>query len=289
MKTFDARGSGKAFPIILYGVLTLAMLVVLIPLIYVVCISFATKQEILTRGFFLIPREWTINAYGYLFTNRNFLNAFNNALYITVVGTVINILLTGLMAYGLSKSWLKGRKTINLLVLFTMLFGGGMIPTYLVVKELHLLNSYWSLFLTGAIAPFNLIVMRSFFQNIPIELEESARMDGCGEFRLLWKIILPLSLPVVATFVLFYAVNNWNTYFNAILYLNDTAKWPLQVFLRQMLIETDMGMESNSDGFEYSQAVKMAAVVITALPLSIVYPFLQKHFNQGMMLGSVKG
>ncbi|RAV13300.1 carbohydrate ABC transporter permease [Paenibacillus contaminans] len=289
MKTFDARGSGKAFPFILYGVLTLAMLVVLIPLIYVVCISFATKQEILTRGFFLIPREWTINAYGYLFTNRNFLNAFNNALYITVVGTVINIVLTGLMAYGLSKSWLKGRKTINLLVLFTMLFGGGMIPTYLVVKELHLLNSYWSLFLTGAIAPFNLIVMRSFFQNIPIELEESARMDGCGEFRLLWKIILPLSLPVVATFVLFYAVNNWNTYFNAILYLNDTAKWPLQVFLRQMLIETDMGMESNSDGFEYSQAVKMAAVVITALPLSIVYPFLQKHFNQGMMLGSVKG
>jgi putative aldouronate transport system permease protein len=289
MKTFDARGSGKAFPFILYGVLTLAMLVVLIPLIYVVCISFATKQEILTRGFFLIPREWTINAYGYLFTNRNFLNAFNNALYITVVGTVINIVLTGLMAYGLSKSWLKGRKTINLLVLFTMLFGGGMIPTYLVVKELHLLNSYWSLFLTGAVAPFNLIVMRSFFQNIPIELEESARMDGCGEFRLLWKIILPLSLPVVATFVLFYAVNNWNTYFNAILYLNDTAKWPLQVFLRQMLIETDMGMESNSDGFEYSQAVKMAAVVITALPLSIVYPFLQKHFNQGMMLGSVKG
>ena len=289
MKTFDARGSGKAFPFILYGVLTLAMLVVLIPLIYVVCISFATKQEILTRGFFLIPKEWTINAYGYLFTNRNFLNAFNNALYITVVGTVINIVLTGLMAYGLSKSWLKGRKTINLLVLFTMLFGGGMIPTYLVVKELHLLNSYWSLFLTGAIAPFNLIVMRSFFQNIPIELEESARMDGCGEFRLLWKIILPLSLPVVATFVLFYAVNNWNTYFNAILYLNDTAKWPLQVFLRQMLIETDMGMESNSDGFEYSQAVKMAAVVITALPLSIVYPFLQKHFNQGMMLGSVKG
>ncbi|MDF2725908.1 MAG: carbohydrate transporter permease [Paenibacillus sp.] len=289
MKTFDARGSGKAFPFILYGVLTLAMLVVLIPLIYVVCISFATKQEILTRGFFLIPREWTINAYGYLFTNRNFLNAFNNALYITAVGTAINIVLTGLMAYGLSKSWLKGRKTINLLVLFTMLFGGGMIPTYLVVKELHLLNSYWSLFLTGAVAPFNLIVMRSFFQNIPIELEESARMDGCGEFRLLWKIILPLSLPVVATFVLFYAVNNWNTYFNAILYLNDTAKWPLQVFLRQMLIETDMGMESNSDGFEYSQAVKMAAVVITALPLSIVYPFLQKHFNQGMMLGSVKG
>ncbi|WP_409345429.1 carbohydrate ABC transporter permease [Paenibacillus sp. MBLB4367] len=289
MKTFDARGSGRLFPLIMYGVLTLTMLIVLIPLVYVVCISFATKQEILTRGFFLIPKEWTINAYGYLFTNRNFLNAFSNALYITSIGTVINIVMTGFMAYGLSKRWLKGRRTINFLVLFTMLFGGGMIPTYLVVKEMHLLNSYWSLFLTGAIAPFNLIVMRSFFQNIPAELEESARMDGCGEFRLLWKIILPLSLPVVATFVLFYAVNNWNTYFNAILYLNDTAKWPLQVFLRQMLIETDMSMESNSDGFEYSQAVKMAAIVITALPLSVIYPFLQKHFNQGMMLGSVKG
>ncbi|TVY11445.1 carbohydrate ABC transporter permease [Paenibacillus cremeus] len=269
--------------------LCVILLMVALPFIYVVFSSFASKQEILTRGFFLLPKVWVIDAYGYLLSNANFLSAFRNAVHITVAGTFINMSMTCLMAYGLSKTWLKGRRVLNFLVLFTMIFGGGLIPTYLVVKGLHLLNSYWALFLTAAIAPFNLIVMRSFFQNIPGELEEAARIDGCSELGLFLRIVLPLSMPAVATFTLFYAVQNWNTYFNAILYLNDSARWPLQVFLRQMLIQAVMSMEREAGDFEFGPAVKMAAVVLTALPLLVIYPFLQKYFNQGMLLGSVKG
>ncbi|OCT11098.1 ABC transporter permease [Paenibacillus pectinilyticus] len=278
-----------AYQTLMNAVMVVVLLVIMFPLVYVVTTSFSSKQEMLTRGFYLIPHDWTVNAYGYLFSNANFMKSFWNAIQITTIGTLINIVLTSLMAYGLSKTWLRGRKLLNFLVMFTMLFGGGMIPTYLVVKTFHLIDSYFSLYLTAAIAPFNLIVMRSFFQNIPVELEESARIDGCGEFRLFLTIIVPLSMAIIATFTLFYSVQNWNTYFNAILYLNDSSKWPLQVFLRQMLIETDIGMAAESSGFEYSPAAKMAAVVIATVPFLFIYPFLQKYFNQGMLLGSVKG
>lgn len=289
MNAFDSRGKDPVFTTIIFGILIVALLAILIPFVYIISSSFTTEKEILSRGFFFFPYEWTIEAYGYLLSNANFNTAFGNAVTITVTGTAINIVLTSLMAYGLSKSWLRGRRTINFLVLFTMIFAGGMIPTYLVVKELGLLNSYWALYLNTAIAPFNLIVMRSFFQNIPGELEESARMDGCSELRLFVQIVVPLSMPAIATFTLFYAVHNWNTYFYAILFLNNQHDMPLQVFLRQMLIETDSGMEDSSGGFAYTPAVKMAAVLITAFPLLVIYPFLQKYFNKGMLMGSVKG
>ncbi|WP_397340451.1 carbohydrate ABC transporter permease [Paenibacillus qinlingensis] len=289
MRKFDARGKNAVFTTLVYGLLGVTLILILLPLLYVLISSFSSKHEIVTRGFFLIPHEWVIDAYGYLLSNENFKTAFSNSVVITVVGTLINIVFTSLMAYGLSKTWLKGRRTLNFIVLFTMLFSGGMIPTYLVVRELHLLDSYWSLFLVGAIAPFNLIVMRSFFQNIPPELEEAAKMDGCSELRLFWTIVIPLSMPAIATFTLFYAVHNWNTYFLAILYINDSTKWPLQVFLRQMLIVSESSMENQAGSFEFGPAVKMAAVILTALPLLIVYPFMQKYFNKGMLLGSVKG
>jgi putative aldouronate transport system permease protein len=288
MGSFDARGKSVTFSWLTNGLLLISLVVVLFPFLYVVFTSFAPQEEILTRGFFLIPHDWTIDAYRYLTHSGNFVQSFNNAVYITIVGTFINMLLTSLMAYGLSKPWLKGRRILNFIVLFTMLFSGGIIPTYLVVKSLHLLDSYWSLFLTGAIAPFHLIVLRSFFQAIPLELEESARIDGCGELRLFYRIILPLSLPAIATFTLFYAVHNWNSYFNAILYLNDSGKWPLQVFLRQLLNQSDANVEDVA-ALQFTPAVRMAAVVLTAVPLLVVYPFLQKYFNKGMLLGSVKG
>ncbi|WP_248926047.1 carbohydrate ABC transporter permease [Paenibacillus hamazuiensis] len=289
MNTYDARGKDPLFITVIYGLLIVSLLCILVPFVYVTASSFATEHEILSRGFFFFPKEWTVEAYGYLLTNQNFTQSFKNAVVITFFGTLINITLTSLMAYGLSKSWLKGRRVLNFMVLFTMIFAGGMIPTYLVIKELGLINSYWALYLNTAIAPFNLIVMRSFFQNIPSELEEAARIDGCSELRLFWRIVLPLSMPAIVTFTLFYAVFNWNTYFFAILFLNDSADWPLQVYLRQMLIETASSMEADSGGFHYTPAVKMAAVIITALPLLVVYPFLQKYFNKGMLLGSVKG
>ncbi|MCR8632006.1 carbohydrate ABC transporter permease [Paenibacillus radicis (ex Xue et al. 2023)] len=289
MMGFHIRDKDLMFTFLSRGILVISLISVIFPFLYVVLTSFAPREEIVTRGFFLIPHQWTINAYGYLMNSEQFIISFNNAVYITLVGTTVNMTLTSLMAYGLSKPWLGGRRVLNFMVLFTMLFGGGIIPTYLVVKSLHLLNSYWALFLSGAIAPFHLIVMRSFFQNIPIELEESARIDGCGELRLFWQVILPLSLPAVATFTLFYAVQNWNAYFNAVMYLNDSDKWPLQVFLRQMMNEANGSMETMATTFQYSPAVKMAAIVLTALPLLVGYPFMQKYFNKGMLMGSVKG
>ncbi|MEK3720624.1 carbohydrate ABC transporter permease [Paenibacillus sp. FSL H8-0034] len=289
MNTYNFRGKSPVYLTIVYALLILIICVELFPILYIIMMSFSSKQEIVTRGFFLIPKEWSLNAYSYLIDNPNFMQAFRSSVTITSVGTIFSMTMTTLMAYGLSKPWLKGRNILNFMVLFTMLFSGGIIPLYLLVMNLHLLNSYWSLFLTGAIIPFNLIVIRSFFQNFPAEVEESARIDGCSELGLLWRIVLPLSLPVIATISLFYAVEYWNTYFNAILYLSDGSKLPLQVFLRQMLNVSDGSQEVTESGIEFSPAVRMAAVVFTAVPLLVVYPFLQKYFNQGALLGSVKG
>lgn len=275
---------------IVYVLLLMGTVAALFPLFYVLAISFSTEREYLTRGFYVIPQSFTLDGYLYLLTHPGFKKALVNAVIISSVGTLINIVLTTLMAYGLSKSWLKGRGFLNFLVVFTMLFSGGMIPTYLVVNSLGLINSFWALWLSSAIIPFNLVVMRGFFRTVPVELEESARIDGSGEWRLLTTIILPLSMPAVATFTLFYLVNNWNTYFSAILYLNDNKLMPLQVFLRQMLIEDDPTISNASSVlYRYTPAAKMAAIIITAMPLLIAYPFFQKHFNKGVLLGSVKG
>lgn len=285
-----ATGLDRIFSLIVYTLLVAATIAALFPLFYVFAISFSTEKEYLTRGFYLIPNQFTFDGYLYLMTHPGFKSAFRNAVVISSVGTAINIVLTTLMAYGLSKPWLRGRGIMNFLVVFTMLFSGGMIPTYLVVNALHLIDSFWALWLSSAIIAFNLVVMRSFFRTIPVELEESARIDGSGEWRLLTTIIVPLSLPAIATFTLFYLVHNWNTYFSAILYLNDNSLMPLQVFLRQMLIEDDPSISNASTvQFPYTPAARMAAIIITSLPLLIAYPFFQKHFNKGVLLGSVKG
>ncbi|MBO2945243.1 carbohydrate ABC transporter permease [Paenibacillus sp. F411] len=276
--------------VLVYTILTISSLLVLLPLFYIITTSFAPESEYLTRGFFILPNEWTLDGYLYLLTNPGFITAVKNAVIISVVGTLINISLTSLLAYGLSKSWIKGRGIMNFLILFTMLFGGGMIPTYLIVKSLGLIDTYWALWLVMAVAPFYFIVMRSFFRTIPIELEEAGRIDGCSEWRIFWNIYLPLSKAAIATFTLFYFVQNWNLYFPAILYLDDSNKWPLQVFLRQMLIDDDSSAGAGLvQAIEYTPAAKMAAILLTALPLLVVYPFLQKYFNKGMLLGSVKG
>jgi putative aldouronate transport system permease protein len=266
-------------------------LIVVVPFLFTFSSSFATSKELLLKGVVLWPKEWTLEAYRFLLDNDQFTGAFKNAVYLTVVGTIINMTLSILMAYGLSHPGVKGRTTINFMVLFTMLFHGGMIPTYLVVNELGLINSYWSIWLVNAIAPFNMIVMRSFFQTLPNEMKESARIDGCGEFKILWRIILPISLPVLVTFTLFYTVANWNTYFQAVLYLNDANSYPLQVFLRQVLIvnTSELGLAVTENGHEYAPAVRHAAILLAAMPLILVYPFMQKYFSKGMMLGSVKG
>ena len=280
----------KIFTFLVYTFLILFTASILFPLIYVITTSFAPARDYYTRGFFLVPSSWTLEAYQYLLNNPGFVQAFKSSVLITAVGTLINITLTSMMAYGLSESWIKGRSVINFMILFTMLFSGGLIPTYLVVDGLNLIDTYWALWLPAAISPFNVIVMRSFFRTLPYELKETARIDGCGEWRMFATVILPLAKPALATFTLFYMVGNWNTYFSAIIYLTDNSKWPLQVFLRQMLILNDEKIgQLNEALFTYTPSARMAAILITALPMLVIYPFLQKHFNKGIFVGSVKG
>lgn len=282
--------SDHLFTFFVHAFLIIFTLLIVFPLLYIVMTSFAPVQDYYTRGFFLFPSSWTLEAYRYLLSNPSFISAFKSSVIITVFGTLLNITITSLMAYGLSESWIKGRSLVNFMILFTMLFSGGLIPTYLIVDSLGLIDSYWALWLPAAVTPFNVIIMRSFFGALPYELKESARMDGCGEWRLFGTIIVPLAKPAIATFTLFYMVGNWNTYFGAIIYLNDDSKWPLQVFLRQMLIMNDDKIGQLTESvFTYTPAARMAAILITAVPLLVIYPFLQKHFNKGMFVGSVKG
>ncbi|WP_026672945.1 carbohydrate ABC transporter permease [Alkalihalobacterium bogoriense] len=287
MKRFKLT-EDRMFDIAVYIILTLITLAVLLPILYVYGSSIADRSQFVTRGFFIIPREITFDAYIYLMNNEIFVRSFKNAVIITVFGTVINMVFTTLMAYALSKEWLPGRSFINFLVLFSMLFSGGMIPLYLIVNGLGLLDSYWALWLTSAISPFYLIVMRGLFKNIPRELEEAARMDGCGEWRLFFTIALPLAKPALATFTIFYIVAHWNSYFDAVLYLHDQSRMPLQVMLRRLIIQDEDLLGSETADILFSPAVPMAAIVITITPLLIIFPFFQKYFNKGFLLGSVK-
>ncbi len=194
------------------------------------------------------------------------------------------------MAYPLSKSNLPGRRILLYAVVFTMVFSGGMIPTFLVVKDLGLLDTYWALILPLAINPFSLIIIKNFFQQLPAELEESAKIDGANEMQTLWSIILPLSKPVLATFALFYAVGIWNDFMSPLLYLNDSSMWTLQMFLRQVTVATDLSMvDGDPSQLPPAQGIKFAVIVVATLPILLFYPFLQKHFAKGMLIGSVKG
>ncbi|RAV04101.1 carbohydrate ABC transporter permease [Paenibacillus sp. YN15] len=290
----DKSIGNKIFDITNVVVLGVLALITVIPFIYVIAGSFATQEELLERGFILFPTEFSLSAYEFIFSTSTLVRSLLVTIFITVVGTLINLIFTCLMAYPMARRDLDFRKPIQLMVIFTMLFSGGMIPTFLVVKNLHMIDTYWALLLPGAISAFNLIIIRSFFQQLPEGLEESAKIDGASDPGILVKIVLPLSMPVLATFSLFYAVGHWNTFFSAVLYINDSTKWPIQVLLRQIVILSQGGSLGDTTAFEQDfvppdQAVKMAVIVISTIPILIVYPFLQKHFAKGVLLGSVKG
>jgi putative aldouronate transport system permease protein len=270
-------------------ILGLAALAAIFPLMYVVSVSITPFSEVLKNGgFILIPRSVTFSAYHKLFTETNIPQAFWVTIFITVVGTLVNLVLTSLMAYPLSRRNLPGRSFFLLMVVFTMLFSGGIIPTYLIVKAMGLIDSVWSMILPNAIWSFNVLIMKSFFENLPEELFESARMDGAKEFRILWQIVLPLSVPSMLTIGLFYMVGHWNEFFQAIMYVTDRTLFPLQVVIREILMLTQQPLE-NAENMLPTETMQMAAVVAASLPIIIVYPFIQKHFTKGMLLGSVKG
>lgn len=274
--------------------LTLFSITTILPFIYILSASFTTSEELTRKGVVLFPTVFSLDAYQYIFSTETLFRSLSFTVYLTVFGTLMNLFFTCLMAYPLARSTLFGRKAIMMMIVFTMLFSGGMIPTFLVVKEFHMLDTIWALIIPGLISAFNLVILKNFFQQLPDGLEESAQIDGCSDIGILFRIILPLSMPAIATFSLFYAVGHWNSYFSALLYMNDSTKWPTQVLLRQIVImaQGGIGDEATMDSnfvLPPVQTIKMAVIVVATVPILLVYPFLQKHFAKGVLLGSVKG
>jgi putative aldouronate transport system permease protein len=283
-------GTGdRIFNAFVIVILSLCGLAAVFPLLYVVSVSITPMGEVLRNGgFILIPREITFTAYEKLLNDSGIPDAFKVTVFITVVGTALNIALTALMSYPLSRKQLPGRSVFLLMIVFTLLFSGGIIPTYLIVKSLGLLDSVWAMILPNVVWSFNVLIVKSFFEQLPEELFESARMDGAKEFRILLQIVLPLSVPVMLTVGLFYAVGHWNEFFQAIMYVTDRQLFPLQVIVREILVQSQQPLES-AENITPTQTLQMASVVMASLPIIVVYPFLQKHFTKGMLLGSIKG
>lgn len=281
----------KIWQAIVYFILIILALICLLPFLYVLAVSVTPESEVVRKGIVIIPESFTFLAYKEVFISHGIGQAYKITLFRTIVGTALNVLFTVLAAYPLSKKYLPGRSTFLIFIVFTMMFSGGLIPTYLLIRSLGLLNSPWVLIIPHLISAFNLVIIKGFFEQLPAEIEESARVDGASELQSLWRIILPLSMPVLATISLFYAVGHWNSYFDAIVYLNDANLMPLQVVLRNILlnIASESAESMANSGTVSKFAVQMAAVIVTTVPILIVYPFMQKHFTKGVLMGSIKG
>ncbi|MDF2675547.1 MAG: binding-protein-dependent transport system inner rane component [Clostridiales bacterium] len=286
--------SEKIFDVFNSIFMLLLIAVTLYPFLYVVFASLSDPTEMSQhRGILLLPRGFQIGAYKLVLKNPNILIGYKNTLFYVLVGTSFNILITSLLAYTLSRKGLLLNNLIMFLVVFTMFFGGGMIPTYLMMSDIGLMGTRWALIFPGLVSTMNLIIMRTNFMSIPESLEESARLDGANDIVILFKIILPLSMPVISVMVLFYGVGHWNSWFNAMLYLRKREMFPLQLVLREILIfsSTDDMMVSlgSQKGKDISEIIKYATIVVATVPILLVYPFLQKYFVKGIMVGAIKG
>ncbi|WP_099363537.1 carbohydrate ABC transporter permease [Fredinandcohnia onubensis] len=280
----------KVFDVCNYFILSMIAIACVLPFINIIASSFATTAEILNSTFLLFPTTFTLDAYKYIFSTDVIFKSLGVSIFVTFVGTSLSLIATMLLAYGLSRKYLIGRSFFNFMIVFTMLFSGGMIPGFLLVKNLGLIDTYWALIIPGLIDAFNFIIMRNFFQALPESLEESAKIDGANDLTVFFKIYLPLALPSIATIGLFYAVNYWNTYMSAILYINDAAKWPIQILLRQIVIISS-GIQSDPtiNVVPPAASIKMAVIVVATVPMLLVYPFVQRYFIKGALIGSVKG
>jgi putative aldouronate transport system permease protein len=272
--------------------LILVVAAVLIPLWYVVIVSLTPLSVNQLQGYNLLlpPNQWSLEAYKQLLGQDAFIRALLNSCIITISGVTINMILTTLTAYALTFKDLPGRNIFLSLILFTFLFNAGIIPTYLVVQNLNLLNTYPAVILPGAISVYNLFVMKTFFQNLPTGLRESAIMDGANELQVLWHIVLPLSRPILLTIAMFYAVGHWNEFFLPILYLSDSNLMPLPVLLRNILTAASMNDYVGQDALSTTpqDALKMAAVILTMLPMLFIYPWIQRYFTKGVLIGGIK-
>ena len=284
----------RPFDIILNLFFVLLALITLYPFYYVLIMSFANAVATAQHVPYLLPYTIDLSGYKTVFEDAAFFKAFGVSLFVTIVGVCINMTLSIMGAYALSKKTLIGRNFFLMLILFTMLFSGGLVPGYLNVKNLGLINSIWSMILPTAVSTYYMIIMKNYFVSLPESLEEAARIDGANSFVILAKIIIPISMPFVATFVLFYAVERWNEWYNAMLYTNKKDLQPLQIYLREVLISLSSQLASQAQVMMgrtqkvLASTVQMACIVVTMVPILCVYPFVQKHFVKGVMVGGIK-
>jgi putative aldouronate transport system permease protein len=285
----------RIFDALVYTIAGIVLLLVLYPLLFVVSASFSDPISVIDGKVWLLPQGFTFTPYLHVFENESIWSGFRNTILYTLIGTFVNIILTILAAYPLSQKDLPGRKALMFIITITMFFSGGLIPTYLLIKELGMINTVWAMIVPGAISTYNLIVMRTFFQNgVPFELQESAWIDGASNFRLLLTIVIPLSMPIIAVMVLFYGVGHWNAYFNAMIYLKDRELFPLQLILREILIlnqSDNMGLDGAgmTERVMMAESIKYSVIIVSSIPVLLLYPFVQKYFVQGVMIGSIKG
>lgn len=295
-KSNHKREGSRAFHIFNYCFLTLVFLIVAYPLYFVLISSISSPSMVGTGQVVFWPKGITLEGYRSIFADDQIMTGYKNSILYTVLGVLFSVTTTIPAAYSLSRKDLPGRKTLMVLIVFTMYFSGGMIPTYLVVNKLHLTNTMWSLILPTMIVPYNLIIARTFFESsIPTELREAASLDGCSEFQFFSRIVMPLSGSIIAIMVLFYGVAQWNTYFNAMIYIKDQVLYPLQLVLRNILIENQVSADMLGDAalaaakMERAGLIKYVSIIVSAAPLLALYPFLQKYLVKGVLIGSVKG
>lgn len=287
--------SDRIVDVFIYAGLGLFALFTLFPLYYVFVMSITPISEVLKNGgFVIVPSGFTLDAYKAIWDSPTVPRALQITILITVLGTALNLAVTALLAYPLSKKSLPGRNIFLFLIVFTMLFSGGLIPLYLVVRGTGLLDTIWALIIPGMVSAFNMLIMKTFFENLPDEVEEAAKVDGCSDVAILIRIVLPLSTPIMATLGLFYGVTHWNEYFKGIMYLTDRSLYPIQVVLRAMIqtpnISSELQLQNPGQVHQLPpETIKMAVVVAALLPILAVYPFLQKYFMKGMLLGAIKG
>ncbi|WP_168119055.1 carbohydrate ABC transporter permease [Paenibacillus sp. HB172176] len=276
------------FDIVNISLLSIAGLTMIYPFVYMLAVSMSDSYFVARNDVTIWPKGFTLSEYKIVFNSSEILRGYGNTILYTVAGTLVSLLLTSLTAYPLANKNLLFGKSITLLFVFTLMFNGGLIPTFLVVRELGMMDSIWAMILPSAVSAWFMFIMRTAFQGIPLELEESGRIDGLSDFGIYWRIALPLSKAMLATIALFVAVSIWNNYISALLYLRDSRLYPLQVVIQQLLLQGKQNMDVGVDS-EADLSFKFATIIVATAPILTLYPFLQKHFVKGVLIGSVKG
>ncbi len=295
MKFSKLSGGDKAIMIFAYTVLGLFMAAIILPVVYIILASFVDPITLQNQGLTFDFSKWTLTAYERVMSNSQIWVGFKNAMIYSVLFTIISVIVTLLAAYPMSRSDFKGKGLYNTLFVITMFFGGGLIPTYLLINDLHMLDTIWAILIPGAFSVWNMIIARTYYMGIPHDMQEAAEIDGASEMVYFFQILLPLCAPIIATISMWQFVGMWNSYFDAMIYLNDASKQPLQLVLRAILIQSQpqpgmvSDMQSTAARAQLAELLKYATIIISSIPLMILYPFFQKYFDSGIMAGAVKG